>query len=304
MQVRKSGRPFHRSLIKIGTRLLLGRSKSHFQDWLPGLEFQTRSDNNATTIIYKGQSLANAVNFRDLQWPDTIAIVGSGPSINQCRIDHIPPHQAILLNGAIKLIGTEIRDPLAIAIEDERFIWHHFDFVQNYVGRDTTCLLSLEVIRAICELDRTWISGRKIVLIRNGLAPYQHKRRSVSDFARECSVFGAQNGAISLDPDCGTIPAGSVATTVTQFAVASQPKHILFFGIDLNNSQQPRFYEKEGAVSFSGLARAEVRLLGAFEAVKIYADGHGIQLSCCSPVSSLLKIGYPYDPAYEADAKL
>ncbi len=298
MRATKSARPFRRSLVKIGTRVLLGRSRSHFQDWLPGLRITPARDSNATSIVYKGKAIATALNFATLQWPDTIAIVGSGPSISHSLISRIAPRQAILLNGAIKLMETEIPDPLAIAVEDERFIWRHFDFLHEHVSQETTCLLSLAAIRAICALDRGWLSGRRIVLIRNGLAPYQHKRRSVRDFAQECPVFEVGEGAISLDPDCGTVPAGSVATTAAQFALAARPKHILFFGIDVNNSDQPRFYEKNSR-SFSGIARAEIRILRAFAAVKRYADEQGIELSCCSSVSSLLKVGYPYDPTYD-----
>lgn len=298
MRATKSARPLRRSLVKIGTRVLLGRCRSHFQDWLPGLKITPATDSNATSIVYKGKVVGTALNFATLQWPDMIAIVGSGPSISHSLIRRIAPRQAVLLNGAIKLMETEIPDPLAIAVEDERFIWRHFDFLQDHVSRETTCLLSLAAIRAICALDKSWLTGRRIVLIRNGLAPYRHKRRSVRDFAQECPVFEAGEGAISLDPDRGTVPAGSVATTVAQFALAARPKHILFFGIDVNNSDQPRFYE-QASRSFSGIARAEIRILRAFVAVKRYADEQGIELSCCSSVSSLLKVGYPYDPSYD-----
>ena len=51
-----------------------------------------------------------------------IVIVGSGPSVRAADIGMLPPRSAFLLNGAISLIGQDIAEPFAVAIEDERFV--------------------------------------------------------------------------------------------------------------------------------------------------------------------------------------
>lgn len=298
----RSNRPFSRSLIKLGFRILLGPSRAHVQDWFPGLQLALPSGTTSGQIAYRGRQVAPLLSADVLlqRSGDAIYVVGSGPSISGNDLSRIAPSSAILLNGAIHLIGNAVADPLAVAIEDERFVWRHFDVMRRYVRPGTICLLSVAVIRAVCEQDPAWLRERTVVLIDDVRAPYRGRLRSVSEVNSLGYVRTTQDGSagFSVDPDRGVFKAGSVAVSATQFAFHCRPGRIGFFGIDISNADSPRFYEAPGQSAFSGIARAEARILASFALARTIAEELGIELVNFSPVSALSKCGIRYDERY------
>jgi hypothetical protein len=294
-----SDRPWHRSLIKTGARIFLGGSLAHMQDWFPGLSITRSLGMGRGQIAYKGDivaSLSGAETLRE-RANGTIHIIGSGPSVNDCDLSALPPGSAILLNGAISLIGEGVATPLGIAVEDERFIWRHFDLVRQRVGAGTICLLSVAVLRAICENDRGFLADKRVILIDDIRKPYGARRRPMQelaglDYAR-CN--DALTAGISLQPDRGIFIGGSVAISALQFALYCRPQTIGLIGIDISNAGEPRFYERAGQSAFSGIARAEARIVDHFALGRVVADEMGIALVNYSPVSALRKRGFGYD---------
>jgi hypothetical protein len=292
-------RPFSRSLIKAASRILLGRSRGHFQDRFPGLKLDRTP--SGRHIIFKNAVVGRLFSADSLgREHQAIYIVGSGPSINDCDMAKVEPGTAILLNGAINLMGRDIPRPLAIAIEDERFVWRHFPMIRDRVGAGTICLLSVAVIRAICEHDPAWISDKQIVLIDNIARPYGARHRKMADLAGLdfVRVDGDARYGLSLDPDRGVFQGGSVAVSAMQFAMASRPELIGFFGIDISNANVPRFYEKEGTAAFSGVASAQTRILGHLDLARTLCLQQGISLECYSKASALLTTGYTYSDRF------
>jgi len=167
-----------------------------------------------------------------------------------------------LLNGAIDLIGSQIADPLAVAIEDERFVWRHFVMMQAKIGKNTLCLFSPPVLRAICEHDPDWLIDRPVILIDNFLKPYGKARRKLPEFAGNEKVLlhDTANIGISLAPQEGVFPAGSVAYSALQFALACKPEVIGIAGIDLSNATEPRFYENNQNSAWSGIETRDSNL--------------------------------------------
>jgi hypothetical protein len=292
-------RPFSRSLIKTASRILLGRSRGHFQERFPGLKLDRVLSGGH--IIFKNAVVGRLYDADRLgQGQQAIYIVGSGPSINDCDMARVEPGTALLLNGAINLMGREIPRPLAIAIEDERFVWRHFSMIRDRVGAGTICLLSVAVIRAICEHDPAWISDKEVVLIDNIARPYGARHRKMGDLAVLDFVRVDRDGryGLSLDPDKGVFQGGSVAVSAMQFAMACRPKRIGLFGIDISNANAPRFYEKEGAAAFSGVAGAQTRIVGHFDLARTLCLQQGISLECYSKASALLTSGYTYSDRF------
>lgn len=294
-----SDRPWHRSLIKTGTRLLLGSARAHFQDAFPGLRIFRATAAATGTVHYRGRQVATLSSADVLRQKagDNIAIVGSGPSIAQNDLSALSPRSAILLNGAISLWGGPIRTPLAIAVEDERFIWRHFDLLKQRVNGDTPCLFSVEVLRAICEIDPDFLADRTIILIDDIRKPYGIRRRRFDaiqafDFVRRDA---ASNAGLSFDPDRGLFRGGSVAISALQFAMYCAPKTIGLFGIDISNAHQPRFYETKGASAASGIVEAEARIVAHFVLARSVARERGIDLVNHSPVSALVGAGFDYN---------
>jgi Kdo-III transferase WaaZ len=298
----RSDRPWHRSMVKSGALILLGPSHAHVQDWFPGLRIDRNSETGLRDVIYRGKTIV-ALSRADLlqeRSGETVYIVGSGPSVRNCDLSKLEPGSAILLNGAITLIGEQIAAPLAIAIEDERFIWRHFDLLKKKVAAGTLCLFSVAVLRAICEHNRRWLTDKKVVLIDYLRKPYAKRRRSIDRIAGyDFVVLNEERSAgISLLPDRGVLQGGSVAVSVLQFALYCAPQTIGLFGIDISNADQPRFYETGKQAAFSGVAGAETRILAHFALARKIAAEKDIELLNFSPVSALVKQGFGYDDRF------
>jgi hypothetical protein len=298
----RSDRPWHRSMVKSGALFLLGPSRAHVQDWFPGLRIDPNAKTGLRDVHYCGKkvvALLSADLLRERSGKN-VYIVGSGPSVRNCDLSRLEPGNAILLNGAITLIGEQIVAPLAVAVEDERFIWRHFDLVKEKVAAGTLCLFSVAVMRAICEHDRRWLADKKVVLIDYIRKPYAERRRSVDKIARfDFIVLNEERSAgISLLPDRGVLQGGSVAVSVLQFALHGAPFTIGLFGIDISNADQPRFYESGKQTAFSGVAGAEARILAHFALARKIAAERAIELLNFSPVSALVKGGFGYDDRF------
>lgn len=292
----KSDRPWSRHLIRTGIRLMFGGRRAHMQDWFPGLSIRTEGDRRS--LFYRGRLVTALLQTEALavRAGRDIHIVGSGPSIRHMEMTRLPPCSAILLNGAIALAGKEIAAPLAVAIEDERFVFRHFFGLMQAVSPDTLCLLSISVMRAICERDPAWLSDKTVVPIDNILKPYGAVRRSFADLRHEdFVVLDGDKAGISLEPDRGVFPAGSVAVSALQFVLACKPARIGFAGIDISNAAEPRFYEDGKVSAFSGVAGAERRILDHVALATDVGKREGIQFLNFSPVSALAKLGLTYD---------
>ncbi|TRW95936.1 glycosyl transferase [Paracoccus sp. M683] len=284
----RSDRPVSRKLVRLGFQLL-GRDLAHRQDLWPGLAV----DRPSGQVIWRGQPLlqlaAPAAIIPD-QLP-LIAVVGSGPSLKAQRIERLGPGSAILCNGAASL-ASRIR-PLAVAVEDERFVFRHHAMLAA-LPRDVPLLLSAAAIRAWAERDAAPLKNRQVALIDNLEKPVGGRRRALSDPALRDVVIRQRDGAFSIRPDLGVVITGTVAFSGLQFALAARPDRILLAGIDLTNDSQPRFYEGADQAP-SGLSAGLDRILGGFALARQNAEKRGIALHCASPVSALLKVGIPRD---------
>ncbi|WP_258157739.1 glycosyl transferase [Rhizobium sp. TH2] len=227
---------------------------------------------------------------------ERIVIIGSGPSVKGAELSSLPERSALLLNGAISLIG-QIREPLAVAIEDERFVWRHFGLMrERMTRREVPLLLSPGVMRAICELDIDLLRDRPIILIDDIRKPYGLPRRDKAALTGFDFVVLEAEAGFSADPDQGVFQGGSVAISALQFALATGAREIGFLGVDITNANAPRFYEKEGNVAYSGIAGAEARILAHIGLARDAAEAMGVRLSNHSQVSALRSIGLDYRP--------
>jgi hypothetical protein len=293
-----SDRPLRRTLVKLACQIFLGRSRAHYHAWLPSLSIDGRAHGNPGVVRFGGQPVldllgADALSSRAGTY---ILIVGSGPSVKGQDFSGLPQRSAILLNGAISLIGKEIGEPLAVAVEDERFIWRHFAMVRERLAKDTLCLFSPGVLNAICDLDKDWLTGRPVILIDSIRKPYGMPRRTEDALRRFGFVTLVGEAGFSADPDCGVFQGGSVAISALQFALGTRAGRIGFLGVDISNAKAPRFYEASGDTAFSGIAGAEKRILAHIALAKTAAEKRDIVLVNHSPVSALKSIGLDYQP--------
>lgn len=292
-------RPLRRYMVRASLIFLNGRRWSHRQDWWPGLALELPTLNAKGAIRYKGKLLCEIQAWNTLPCPpDELTIVGSGPSAASQVFSHLPPNSIILLNGAIHLLDGKLAvPPYAIIIEDERFVWRHFDAMRRLVLPKTLCLFSTSVLRAICEIDPEWLTTQKIYHADFVQKPYDRTRRSQDELERlqHLKWSPTKGSAISLAPTEGFFAGGSVAVTAMQLALHLRPPKIGLAGIDLSNANDPRFYEATGTTAKSGIVRAQDRILAAFAIARNECRQRGIDLVNYSPVSALSTIDIPYD---------
>lgn len=296
----KSNRPFRRQVVKLLCGLLLGRNRAHYHSWLPSLSIEGRGAGRPGAVNFGGARVLQLVDADSLaaRAGARIVIFGSGPSVKGADLSSLPPNSAILLNGAIRLIGEGIAEPLAVAIEDERFVWRHFDMIARHIPVATLCLMSPGVLRAIGECDRGWFAGRSVILIDDIRKPYGGPRRQPGALQLFDFVTLDDGGAagFSAEPDRGVFQGGSVAISALQFALATGAREIGFLGVDISNADAPRFYEGEGEVAFSGIAGAEKRILAHIALAREFAAAKDVELVNHSPISALKTIGLDYRP--------
>lgn len=300
MTTRRGGeRPLRRKLVKLACQVLLGRKRAHYFSWLPDLSIRGRRDITAGVAIFRGVRLAlQETDILRQRSEGGLTIIGSGPSVREAPLERLPHRSALLLNGAISLIGAGIDDPFAVAIEDERFVWRHFSMIAERIGKDTPCLFSCGVLRSLFEIDQDWLTGRTVILIDDIRKPYGAPRRSAEalshlSFAR---LNTAGDAGFSLDPDRGVFQGGSVTISALQFALSTGAPQIGFIGVDISNAAAPRFYERPGKTAYSGVADAETRILAHIDLANRIAEERGQRLINHSPASALARIGLTYEP--------
>lgn len=293
-----SDRPISRQVIKLVAQLLLGRRRAHYHAWLPSLRIADRGEGVPGRVLYRGASVLDLKDTRTLQERagPRILIIGSGPSVKDAWLHNLPGRCALLLNGAINLIGEGVSDPLAVAIEDERFVWRHSSMVARLVPRDVPMLLSVGAIRALCDIDRGLLEGRPVILIDDIRKPYGAPRRRDADLGELDFVSLSGGAGFSAESAAGVFQGGSVVVSALQFALATNAAEIGFIGVDIGNAEAARFYEDEGNQAHSGVAGAQKRILDHIALARDVAAARGVRLVNHSAVSALRSIGLGFEP--------
>ncbi|MCD7111865.1 glycosyl transferase [Rhizobium sp. DKSPLA3] len=293
-----SDRPLRRRIWKLAATLAYGRRRAHAYDWAPSLRIEPAPYGPERTILFRDRpsgTLLPPSALSDLAGSD-ITIVGSGPSVRDADLGALANCSTLLLNGAIALVPERVPRPLAFAVEDERFVYRHFQTFIAGLDRSILCLLSVAVIRAILEHDPDWLLERSVILIDNLLKPYGENRRDLSGVSRmpAMTVDMPSRSGVSLDPALGVFQGGSVAVSALQFTLFCRPRIVGFIGIDIANAAQPRFYEAPGERVFSGVSEAEGRILAHIRLAKTVGEARGSTFVNYARTSALQKIGIAF----------
>ncbi|XDA98613.1 glycosyl transferase [Sulfitobacter sp. LCG007] len=297
----RSDRPWRRKLVKHGYQLLAGRARAHGQDVWPFLKVAKPRGDVPGAIDWKGARAGALMPWAELVPAfagKDVLICGSGPSVKLADVSRWKG-PAVLLNGALSL-AEKLAGPVIGAIEDERFIWRHHEMVAQAAGRVDLWLLSPSVLRALLSFDETWARNRRIFLIDDLAKPVNGARRSLQDADIAACFEGQDRPLVSLHPETGVVPAGTVAFSAAQIVLAAGASNIGFLGVDLTTANAPRFYEKDGAQAKSGIVGALGRILQHFAGFADVARRRGVLLRCHSSTSALLGLGIPYDKGLAA----
>lgn len=256
----------------------------------------------------------------------SVNVFASGPSIAQVDFNKILLNSpAIFVNGSLSLLTQyHFNLPIAYVISDERFIEHNLAAIKNNITKtlpQTLWCITLPVLKALCKADPKLVQSlhpqirlifavdrpiinqsnffrqlfdkdNKFQLIKHDLAKLVHQ------LPHEKFIINSQHDPIigvSLDITQGFIEAGTVAFVACQLAFSLKFTEIHLYGVDLSNSQQPRFYETTQNQAPSKLDKAiENRIVPSFNLMATSFAKRGTQVYNHSPFSKDLFLHFPY----------
>ena len=243
-----------------------------------------------------------------------VNIIASGPSVQQLSLSELLDTPTIFVNGSISLTEHHAFDHIAgYVISDARFINHQPEILrQHYTGQPLYATLAVfeamatthpdimrtyhHAMRVLYPVDRPWgvksnkLSFNKLIFKKKRL----NKKMPLSYFINHPNfVINSSHSAaeigVSLNVTHGFVEAGTVAYVATQLAFSRHAATIHLYGIDLLNSDQPRFYENNHNRVPTTLNKVmNERIVPSFNLLGRTYKTHGIDVINHSPVSKSL----------------
>lgn len=246
-----------------------------------------------------------------------VNIIASGPSVLEQTISPEQLSQpTIFVNGSISLQGQyNFCNIVGYVISDARFISHQQDILtQYYHGQPLYATAAVfesiaelypklmlkyhKEMRLLFPVDRPW--GVKTnqplfqkLSIKN---TWLNRKKPLVSFANDANFIIDSHHrptpiGVSLDVTYGFVEAGTVAYVAAQLAFSKKASVIHLFGIDLLNSDQPRFYENTQNQAPSKLDKAIYeRIVPSFNLLGNVYHQHGVTVINHSPISKNLFI--------------
>ncbi|MGE6244914.1 hypothetical protein ACQKCF_02815 [Psychrobacter proteolyticus] len=243
-----------------------------------------------------------------------VNIIASGPSIQQLKLSALLDTPTIFVNGSISLIGQHrFIDIAGYVISDARFINHQPEILQQYyTGQPLYATLAVfeamatthpdimqtyhHAMRVLYPVDRPWgvksnkLYFNKLIFKKKRL----NKKMPLSYFINNPNFIidsdhKAADIGVSLNITHGFVEAGTVAYVAAQLAFSRQAASIHLYGIDLLNSEQPRFYENKNNSAPSMLSKVmNERIVPSFNLLGRIYQSHGVPVVNHSPISKSL----------------
>ncbi len=243
-----------------------------------------------------------------------VNIIASGPSIASLAFSELIDMPTIFVNGSISLLAEHyFAQIVGWVISDARFINHQPEILKNYyTGQPLYATLAvLEAIAAShpdimrryhdsmrilypvdrpcgVESNKLWFSKltfkKKLFNKKKSLSYFINHPNFIIDNNHKPAPVG-----VSLDVTYGFVEAGTVAYVAAQLAFSRSVSIINLYGVDLINSNQPRFYEDKDNSAPSKLDKAITdRIVPSFNLLgKVYKE-HGVPVVNHSSISKTL----------------
>lgn len=246
-----------------------------------------------------------------------VQIFASGPSVAELTFtDEILSTATIFVNGSLSLLEQHaFKSVVGYVISDARFVNHQTDILSKYYqGQPLYATLAVfeamaasqpevmiryhESMRVVYPVDRPW--GVQVNKPWHGRLPlaaklfdkhWLNRKKPLAEFASHPSfIIDSQSQpqpiGVSLNITHGFVEAGTVAYVAVQLAFSRGAAAIHLYGIDLLNSNEPRFYEDADNKAPSKLDKAITdRIVPSFNLMgQIYRE-HGVSVINHSPIS-------------------
>lgn len=246
-----------------------------------------------------------------------VNIFASGPSVKNVDFIHSRLNNpSIFVNGSLSLIAKyNFCNIVGYVISDARFIKNNPEvLIENYKGQNLYATISVyesiaihlpelmtkyyRNMRVIFPVDRSLIAIPKTSLLKPLLLAKRLicKKTTLLNFAKDPNFVinlshKPQPIGVSLDVTSGFVEAGTVAYVATQLAFSLGAIEINLYGIDLLNSNQPRFYETQDNAAPCKLDKAITdRIVPSFNLLGNVYKQRGVTVINHSPISKHLFI--------------
>lgn len=278
--------------------------------------------NNSLIFTQPNQTVAlpivnPAFTMSSLPEATKVHILASGPSIQTNAIAQICHEPVIFVNGSISLTTQyHFSNPVAYVITDPRFIKHNRDipleFYQGFCPLYISALVAEQLwldapdflvryapyTRIIYPVDRpidnSLVAIQQTTLLGK-IAVKLNKRLRLKHLKHSPYHTIHKKIGVSWDIRYGFVEGGTVALVALQLAYSLGFKEIHLYGIDLLNSQLPRFYENKDNVAPTKLDNAIYkRIVPSFEWVAQNYQNKGVMIYNHSPISKDLFQFIPY----------
>ena len=233
-----------------------------------------------------------------------IFIIGSGPSIAKQNLNVLKNEEVILLNGSCILIKQLALKEATLVISDDSFIQKRsrlLNEVLKYVqesGSKIRLCFSFRVLRAFLKEKILLPEGAKIFLFEELLPDVVVQSQAslnIYDYKQRIERNDGTMKIFSSFDKAGVFHCGSVMTVGIQIAAFLGYEEVYLLGFDIGNSNQPRFYEKEGDQVRSGLlADYETGILPFMLLASAWFMKNNRKIFNCSPSTLLPYEVVPY----------
>ncbi|MFC3701976.1 hypothetical protein ACFOND_10020 [Reinekea marina] len=253
--------------------------------------------NDIWKVYWKGGFISETDSWNNLrlQAPDNLYSIATGPSISDQQFNNLDGGQCVLVNGAVQLVlDNKISTPLAVMVEDARFIYERFEMLLALPKGTRLCLVAsaMHALGVVAGVEG--LKHFNLMLIDGFETPYGSPKRSVAS-APVNSYRKSSNAKLSLDLNEGHFGCGTVMYCGIQMAFHLRVKELYLVGFDLTNFDQPRFYETKDNAAWTGLQNAyEARILPALELTMQTAEEFNMQVYNCSHTSIIPRSLIPY----------
>ena len=203
-------------------------------------------DDLGFTIRWAGRGEVRARRLESLRHDGGQAsIVASGPSVRGLRRpERLFDRPVCCVNGSVELAADLGRRADYYVVSDYRFILDRPDLFAVGVRVSRAVVLNPMAVFAALLAAPDAAAAANLFLREDLRRPFKRPRPTRSELAGDPRVILAAGGdiAFSLDPGCGTFPAGTVVYDALQVLYGIGYRGIAMFGVDLTDG--PRFYHE------------------------------------------------------------
>ncbi|WP_333617394.1 sugar glycosyltransferase [Mixta calida] len=238
------------------------RRYRHNENLWPYIKFSRADEGHIVSLRYRGQSIPlYDLSALSAEKPEKLLVVATGPSVKNTNFLLLQSLPAMGLNGAW-FKHNEVTFHYYVII-DMTFLDHHMAMVKEVISQRGLIFFTTMhgIIKIIDALSLSAIKCR-LALIEDACFKIMQPRIFPEEIVdryhsvNSIDICKKHSGiAFSHDIRIGVFDAGTVAYWALQIAAFMGPKKIIFAGLDMNNFEEPRFYENSDNVLPSFLAK-------------------------------------------------